>query len=157
MKHTKNEYLPAIVNGLAGIGVILISFLVEPRLPIPIGTSKMIGIALVYLGMALVVWAGFHIKGAIGGMVSPRLDYLVKDGPYRFIRHPVYLGTTIALVGVTVSLRSWPGLLCVFFLFLPTEIHRAKLEEKALARKFGEQWDNYIRKTGFFMPFLRKK
>ena len=151
MKHIANEYVPAILNGLTGIGVILISFLMKLRLPVPIGTAKWIGIAIVYIGIVLVVWAAVHIKAAIRGMVNPVLNQLVKDGPYKFIHHPVYLGTTIALVGVALSLRSWPGLLCALFLFLPSELHRARLEEKALAEKFGEEWGNYV-KTPALLP-----
>ena len=155
MKQVNNEYVPAVVNGLTGIGVILISFLVELRLPMSIGIAKTSGFVLVYIGMALVVWAAVHIKSAIRGMVSPRLDELVKGGPYKFIRHPVYLGTTIALVGVALSLRSWPGLAATVFFFVPSELHRARLEEKALAEKFGEEWIEYAKKTSFFVPGLR--
>lgn len=140
------------MNGLAGIAVLLISFLVELRIPMPLSAAKIIGIIVVYLGMALVVWATFHIRGAIRGMVKPRLSELVITGPYRFIRHPVYVGTTVALVGVTLSLRSWIGFLAVLILFLPSEIHRAKLEDKALAKEFGTKWDEYHKRTGFFYP-----
>lgn len=104
-----HEYAPAVLNGIAGIGVLLISFLVDLRVPIPLSTAKIIGITVVYLGMALVVWAAFHIRGAIRGMVKPRISELIITGPYRFIRHPMYVGTTIALVGVTLSLLSWIG------------------------------------------------
>jgi len=88
----------------------------------------------------------------MAGIVEPRLEVLVKDGPYRFVRHPVYLGNGIALVGVTILLRSWLGLLAVFLLFLPTELHRAKLEEQALAKKYGAEWESYAKRTSFFLP-----
>jgi protein-S-isoprenylcysteine O-methyltransferase Ste14 len=39
---------------------------------------------------------------------------------------------------------------------LPTEIYRAKLEEKALAQKFGAEWENYSKKTGFILPIPKK-
>ena len=69
----------------------------------------------------------------------------------------VYLGMTIALFGVTVSLRSWLGMISVFLLFLPTEIYRAKLEEKALFRLFGAEWESYLSQAGFFLPIVQKK
>jgi protein-S-isoprenylcysteine O-methyltransferase Ste14 len=122
----------------------------------PKGTAKLLGLFIVYAGMAMVIWAAAHIKGALAGMVEPRLNVLVKDGPYKFVRHPVYLGMTIALVGATVALRSWPGLIGVFHLFLPSEIYRARLEEKALARKFRSEWENYAAQTGFILPFIGK-
>ena len=73
----------------------------------------------------MVVWAAFHIRGAFLCEVKPRLDTLVQSGPYRYVRHPVYLGMTVALVGATIVMRSWPGLIAVFLLFLPSEIYRA--------------------------------
>jgi protein-S-isoprenylcysteine O-methyltransferase Ste14 len=156
MNRNMNEYLPAILNIVTVVGVLLISFLVELRFPMPKGMAKFLGLFIVYAGMALVIWAAVHIKGALAGMVEPRLDVLVRDGPYRFVRHPVYLGMTIALVGTAVALRSWLGLIGVFLLFLPTEIYRARLEEKALARKFGSEWENYAAQTGFILPFIGK-
>ncbi|HXF05338.1 MAG TPA: methyltransferase [Blastocatellia bacterium] len=68
--------------------------------------AKLAGLIIVYVGMILVVWAAVHIKGAFLGEVELRLDVLVRDGPYRFVPHPVYLGMTIALVALVVALRS---------------------------------------------------
>lgn len=156
MKRNTNEYLPGVLNMVTGLGVLLISFLVEVRFPMQTKIAKPLGMVIVFLGMSLVIWAATHIKGAFLGEVEPRLNLIVKDGPYRVVRHPVYLGMTIALLGVTVSLRSWPGLIGVFLLFLPSEIYRARLEEKALARKFGSNWENYAAQTGFILPFIGK-
>ncbi len=90
-------------------------------------------------------------------MVEETRGILVTNGPYRFVRHPVYLGLTVAILGIPVSLESWAGLVAVFVLFLPTEIYRARLEDRALALKFGEEWESYAKKTGFILPFLGKK
>ena len=150
-----NEYLPGILN-VVTLGVVLISFSVELRFQIPKETAKFLGLFIVCAGMALVIWAAVHIKRGIDGEVEPRLDVLVQDGPYRFVRHPVYLGITIALLGLVVVLRRWPGLISVFLLFLPREIYRERLEEKALARKFGSVWENYAAQTGFILPFIGK-
>ena len=86
--------------------------------------------------------------------MEPRLEYLVKNGPYRFISHPVYLGFTIAIIGPAVANRSWLGMIAALTLFLPIEIYRAKLEEKVLTEKFGSEWDNYVSQTGFIFPFI---
>ncbi len=78
----------------------------------------------------------------------------MRSGPYRFVRHPVYLGMTVALAGVAISVRSWPGLIAVLGLFLPSEIYRAKLEEEALRKTHGAEWEAYADETGFLLPFL---
>ena len=148
------KYLPAALNLIAAGIVMLVSFLTDIHFPISKETAKPLGVVIVIAGMALVVWAATHIKGAFLGEVEPRLEGLVQSGPYRFVRHPVYLGMTIALAGVPISLRSWPGLMCVFLLFLPSELYRAKLEDRALLQKFGETWKGYARRTGFILPLI---
>ena len=156
MNWNTREYLPAILNVLAAVGVTLISFFIEFRFPMSKEMAKSLGLFIVVIGMGLVVWAAAHIKGAFMGEVEPRLDVLVQDGPYRHIRHPVYLGMTIALAGIPVALRSWLGLIGVLVLFLPSEIYRARLEEKALWRQFGSEWEKYAARTGFILPLIGK-
>jgi protein-S-isoprenylcysteine O-methyltransferase Ste14 len=73
------------------------------------------------------------------------------------VRHPVYLGMTIALLGAAISLRSWPGMVAVLLLFLPSEIYRAWLEERALSAKFGGEWLKYAARTSFILPFIRSE
>jgi len=94
-------------------------------------------------------------KESFSGEVKPKLNVFIQTGPYKYVRHPVYLGTTIALIGVALSLRSWPGLASVFVLFLPAAIYRAKLEDRQLFKTFGEMWKNYQDTTGFIFPFKR--
>jgi protein-S-isoprenylcysteine O-methyltransferase Ste14 len=149
-----NEYLPTILNVMTGAGVILITLFLDLRLSLARGVAKPVGIAIVYAGMALVVWAAFHIRGAFLGEVEPRLEALVQSGPYRFVRHPVYLGMTVALAGAAIAVRSWPGLIGLLLLFLPSEIYRARAEERALVRKFGRKWERYAARTGFMLPFV---
>ena len=156
MNQHNNEYLPIILNVAGAIGVTLVSFLVNFRFSLSASRAKFLGLFITYTGMAIVVWAAVHIKGAFLGEVEPRLDVLVQNGPYRFVRHPVYLGMTIAITGIPVILRSWPGLIGVIVLFLPSAIYRAKLEEEALSRTFRDEWVNYAARTGFILPFIGK-
>jgi protein-S-isoprenylcysteine O-methyltransferase Ste14 len=123
----------------------------------PKDIAKPLGLSIVLAGMSLVVCAATHIREAFLGEVEPRLEGLVESGPYRFVRHPVYLGMTIALTDVPISLLSWPGLIGVFLLFLPSEVYRARLEEKALLLKFGEKWKGYASRTGFILPFIGRE
>jgi protein-S-isoprenylcysteine O-methyltransferase Ste14 len=107
MNQSMNEILPSILNVVAGIGVVLISFLVEIKVPIHTEVAKFLGLFIVYVGIALVIWSAMHTKEAVLGRVEPKSDVLIKTGPYRFVRHPVYLGMTIALTGVPIALRSY--------------------------------------------------
>jgi len=68
MNQSKNEFLPSILNVIAGIGVFLISILVEVRVPIDTVVAKFLGIFIVFVGIALVIWSAMHIKGAFFGV-----------------------------------------------------------------------------------------
>lgn len=157
MNQSENEFLPSILNVMTGIVVLLVSFFVEIRIPLSTGTAKTFGLLLVFVGIGLVAWSAMHIKEAFFGVVAPKLNVLIKSGPYRFVRHPVYLGMTIAFAGVPIAFRNWPGLIGVFLLFLPSEVYRAKLEEKALKSRFGSEWEDYAAQSGFMLPYVRKK
>lgn len=154
MKINAREYLPSTLNFISGIIVFFISFFIGTKISIPKEILLNFGIIIVVFGMLIVFWATIYIKKAILGEIEPKLNILVKNGPYRFIRHPVYLGMTIALLGVPVSLGNWLGIIAVFLLFLPSEINRAKLEENKLGLKFGIEWENYVEKTNFIFPFF---
>ncbi len=156
MKIRITDFLPGFLNLITAVIVFIFSFSLDLRFPILNDIAKNIGIILVICGMSIVVISVIYIKKAIFGEVKPTIDKLVVNGPYRIIRHPVYFGMTIAIAGVPISLNSWIGLLSVFIFFLPSEIYRAKLEEKALYEKFGKEWEEYLKNTGFFLPFKLK-
>ncbi|MCK5307492.1 MAG: DUF1295 domain-containing protein, partial [Zetaproteobacteria bacterium] len=60
---------------------------------------------------------------------------LVIGGPYRWVRHPIYLGEMLAAVAVTVWRFSWVNV-SVLVLFVVLQLVRARMEEEKLARNF---------------------
>lgn len=141
--------LPYLASGAMVIGI---SFYVDLRYPMSPEVSKLLGIALVVLGLGFVFWSTLVARNAVLGEIEPRSDKLIRTGPFALIRHPMYLGFSIALLGVAVSARSWPGMVCLFLLFLPSAIFRARREERALAARFGEQWRDYAARVPFLLP-----
>ncbi|RLD26284.1 MAG: hypothetical protein DRI75_12000, partial [Bacteroidetes bacterium] len=94
------EYWPSTLNFISALVVFLISFFIETKISISKEILIKFGAIIVVFGMLIVFWATIYIKKAILGEIEPKLNILIKNGPYRFIRHPVYLGMTIALLGV---------------------------------------------------------
>ncbi len=78
---------------------------------------------------------------------------LITHGVYRFIRHPIYLGTLLFSFSAPLILRSLLGLL-VMMMLLPMIIIRIRLEEKVLAEKFGREYELYARKTKRLIPYI---
>lgn len=160
MDHTlilrMREYMPAVLNLFSAAIIMIVSFSDYFKFSIPFINEKLLGIIIVYIGIGIFIWASFYIKRAIAGMIEPTLNNLVIKGPYKYCRHPVYLGITIAFIGLAFALKSWMGILSALLIFLPIEIYRAKLEEKSLSEKFGEEWITYKNNTRFFIPIKRK-
>ena len=79
---------------------------------------------------------------------------LVTTGPYRLVRHPIYLGLALLAMGEALAFRSWPALMIVLSGIVPTFAWRACAEEKLLSRTFGERFAVYQRRTKMIIPYL---
>jgi protein-S-isoprenylcysteine O-methyltransferase Ste14 len=150
----KREDLPALLHVLAGLMAMGVSFLTRSDGLIPKVVARPVGMSVFILGMALFTWALAYLKRAFLGNVLPVTDRLIRTGPYRWIRHPLYLGMGVALLGLAVAMGSLWGVAGVLALFLPAGTYRARQEEKALARRFGREWQDYAREVHFLLPML---
>jgi protein-S-isoprenylcysteine O-methyltransferase Ste14 len=77
---------------------------------------------------------------------------LVTSGPYRLLRHPMYLAACVETPALGVALCSPVALLLALIVFVPAEVHRAYFEEGQLRRLFGEPYGEYARRTWGFLP-----
>ena len=86
-------------------------------------------------------------------MVTRKQHTLVTTGPYRWMRHPLY--TSAALLGLANSLAAanWFFFVtgCAVFLLLAI---RTRKEEENLIARFGDDYRNYMQRTGRFVPWL---
>ncbi len=112
------------------------------------------------IGLGFLVYAVIYMK-------RTKHRGLITSGPYRFIRHPQYLGMILVMLACT-SWSVWiltntfgVGFLTsyqtigVWFLALLTYILLAYFEEQALTRQLGVVYMSYQRQTPFFIPFIK--
>jgi protein-S-isoprenylcysteine O-methyltransferase Ste14 len=114
-----------------------------------------LGVVLALAGTALVL----RSRAALGPAWSfvPKADQetgLVTTGPYRRVRHPIYLGLTLLAAGEAVAFSSWPAFIVVLIGIVPTFAWRARAEEKLLSRTFGERYALYRKQTRMMIPYL---
>jgi protein-S-isoprenylcysteine O-methyltransferase Ste14 len=80
---------------------------------------------------------------------------LIKTGPYRWLRHPIYTSMLGMLLETGLAEAWWPLLVAgVVFYMIGTEI-RIRAEERLLASRFGEEFSTYRRSARAYVPFLR--
>lgn len=113
------------------------------------------GCLLALAGAALVLWSRAEL-GAAWSLVptAEQGTGLVTTGPYRLIRHPIYLGLSLLAMGEALAFSSWPAVLVVFSAIVPTFVWRAYAEERLLADTFGERYAHYRKLTKMMIPYL---
>jgi len=123
------------------------------RLVMPDNETLMaIGVALTMLGLLFTVWARFALGSNWSGTVTIKAGHqLIRRGPYRFIRHPIYTGMLVALLATVITQRLVTGLLGFAIVFIALW-RKAKREESFLSQEFGPAFDEHRRHTGMFLP-----
>lgn len=111
--------------------------------------TRALGQVVFLLGGLLLLYVTYYLRSGFLGEVEPNLDHLVTAGHYRWCRHPLYLSFMVIILGIDLMFGSPVGILATLFLALPSVIYRARLEEKALADRFGQEWEAYKETTRF--------
>jgi protein-S-isoprenylcysteine O-methyltransferase Ste14 len=132
-----------------------LEFLFGPKvLPHALG-MQIAGLALIVAAVALRIWARRTIRGMYTGHVQIQAGHrLVQEGPYRYVRHPGYVGYLLMGLGIAVGYSSLVGLGSVPLLLFPGLYYRMKVEEKLLEQQFGDEYRQYASKTGRWFPRL---
>ena len=79
---------------------------------------------------------------------------LVETGPYRFIRHPMYLALLLASVGLGLMAQSWTAVIVIVAVDAIAVWYRVRVEEKALLSEFGDQYRSYAKRVKRLIPFI---
>ncbi|MDI6703187.1 MAG: isoprenylcysteine carboxylmethyltransferase family protein [bacterium] len=77
---------------------------------------------------------------------------LIKEGPYRYVRHPHLLCLLIEMTGLALIPNSYYSLLLIWLIYLPITLWRIYLEEKALIEKFGKEYIEYKKEVYALLP-----
>jgi protein-S-isoprenylcysteine O-methyltransferase Ste14 len=111
------------------------------------------GAVMVGSGIALAIWARVHLGRNWGMPMTQKFQpELVTSGPYRFVRHPIYTGLLIALVGTALA-TNLIGLMIAAILG-GYFYYSASVEEKNLTAAFPAAYPAYRTKTKMLIPFL---
>lgn len=151
-------------KSLVGIIVQSMSFFfagvggVRPSLPL-LSPASIAGAIAVLLLMGGTLYLFVASSTALGKNWSfearMRTDHqLIRTGPYARVRHPIYLGMLLFLLGLAVALGHWLQLFVALPFFLVGTAIRTKLEDRLLGEQFGADFDEYARTTPALIPRL---
>ena len=123
-------------------------------LPAAIGVKQVAGMIIGAAGAAVALWCVFSFaligKGTPAPFDPPRR--LVIQGPYRFVRNPMYLGAGLALAGAALFYGSLTLLGYTGFFFLATHFFVVWYEEPLLRRTFEPEYEAYCRRVRRWWP-----
>jgi protein-S-isoprenylcysteine O-methyltransferase Ste14 len=111
-------------------------------------------VALTAAGLLFSVWARVHLGRNWSGTVTVKQDHeLIEDGPYRFVRHPIYTGLLVAFIGSALASNNGRGVLAVVIAFVALW-RKLKLEERWMVETFGEAYVRYRARVPALVPRL---
>lgn len=117
--------------------------------------ALVLGLALIVAGMAFRRFAirtlGKQFTVDVG--IQPG-HALIRNGPYRLLRHPSYTGTLLCFYGLGIGLRDWASFLVIALGTTAAFVRRIHVEEAVLADAFGDGWRDHARRTWQLMPLL---
>ena len=105
-------------------------------------------------GVSLAIWARIYLGRNWSGYVTYKKNHeLVTSGPYKYIRHPIYSGVMLMLIGTWLSFPTdwFSGLFIIYIIIF---LWRTKREEKIMIRLFGKRYKDYMKRTKRLIPWI---
>ena len=100
------------------------------------------------------IWARNVLGRNWSGIVTLKQDHeLIRTGPYRYVRHPIYTGLLIAFAGSAIARGEWRGLLALAIAFVALW-RKLKLEEQWMIETFGDAYRRYRDEVRALIPFV---
>jgi protein-S-isoprenylcysteine O-methyltransferase Ste14 len=112
------------------------------------------GTLMVVSGLLFAVWARVHLGTNWSGRVSVKENHeLIRTGPYRLVRHPIYTGLLLAILGTALVIGQCRGLMATA-LMVVSFWRKLRTEETLMTQTFGDEYRRYSEHTAALIPFV---
>ena len=115
---------------------------------------RVAGFVLALAGLLFAVWGRIHLGKYWSGIITLKEGHeLIRTGPYRFVRHPLYTGFLTAVVGsaiVSATADAFVG--CA--LIMAAYLIKIRREESVLMREFGDKYQQYRTQVRALVPYV---
>lgn len=157
MKELYTLWLLTIVHSLIILTTVIEYFYINKHKNINLLVS-FIGILTFLLSLALRHISIKTLREQFSYNIEILVEHkLIRDGIYRYMRHPIYLGTILELVSFPLVGNAYYSFFASIIFYMPLLGLRLFLEEKALIAKFGEEYLQYKKETPILWPQIRKR
>lgn len=114
---------------------------------------RWVGVVIASICLIFILWTQYALRSSYSGTVSLRQEHrLVMTGPYRFLRHPMYVFTTVFMLGIALATsNAFLGFLGILT-YTVSVIKRIDHEEQILRVQFGDTYKDYCAITGKMFP-----
>ena len=124
------------------------------RIVPPSAQAAYTGLGLTVLGAATALWARFTLGANWSATVTVKEDHsFVQRGPYRLVRHPIYAGGLLAMLGTAVVYGEVGCFVAVILAFVGWWL-KARREEEFMTQQFGDDYRCYQRTVRQLIPFV---
>ena len=135
------------------VAVVLVRLLKPGTLAVSSPVLHVVGLILFTLGLGLAVWARIYLGRNWGMPMTERAEpELVTSGPYRFVRHPIYSGILLALLGTALATNLYWLIVLAFLGAYFT--YSATVEERLMTTSFPGDYARYRAHTKMLIPFV---
>jgi protein-S-isoprenylcysteine O-methyltransferase Ste14 len=116
----------------------------------------LLGLLVVMAGLGFAVWARVHLGRNWSGTVTVKENHeLVRSGPYAIVRHPIYAGLLLAMLGTAIAVGEWRGLLSFCFLSAAFLL-KLRREERFMAESFPDTYASYRAQVPALVPLFHR-
>jgi protein-S-isoprenylcysteine O-methyltransferase Ste14 len=113
-----------------------------------------VGLVSTVIGIALAIWARIILGTNWSAVVTIKQGHqIIRRGPYAVIRHPIYSGGLLALLGTAIAFGEIRGLIGFTLIFIAWWM-KSRLEEAFLEEQFGADYTRYKREVKGLIPFV---
>lgn len=127
-----------------------------PFLPIDWRAQYLVSVIIVLLVLASLIFvtAAVRTLGKQWSLQARVLEHheLIRRGPYRIVRHPIYTGMFGMLITSSLARGHWVGLIIASIVYYLGTVMRVRSEEKLLREQFGSQYEEYAREVPALIP-----
>ncbi|MDQ2801433.1 MAG: isoprenylcysteine carboxylmethyltransferase family protein [Pseudomonadota bacterium] len=114
-----------------------------------------LGTLMLALGLGFAVMARRQLGGNWSGTVTLKRDHeLIRSGPYRWTRHPIYTGLLLAFAGSAVARGEWRGVVAVALVAVAFA-RKLRVEERFMAAQFPGAYERYRAEVPALVPWPR--